>query len=110
MPKQTRQSQFGVSNDMIDRYGDDIFQLSHNKQTRRGDPVRKLDFEAIEAQRAELGLTDAEISERVGLAEEQVMVIRTIVEHRRFHTGHYKRLYKLGGGKRYRPEREEGEN
>lgn len=106
MTKQTRQEQFAVSNDMIDRYGDEIFQLSHNMQTRRGDPVRNLDFDAIEAQRAELGLTDAQISERIGLDEDQVMVIRTIVEHRRFHTGHYKRLYKLGGGKRYRAERE----
>ena len=53
-----------------------------------------------------MGLTDGEIAERLSLEVEQVTFIRTLVEGQRFHTGHYKRLYKLGGGKRYRPERD----
>ena len=97
---------FGVSEDMVAELGDQIFDLSHNHQTRRGDPVRELDWDAIEAGRVGMGLTDGEIAEWLGLEVDQVTFIRTLVEGRRFHTGHYKRLYKLGGGKRYRPERE----
>jgi hypothetical protein len=97
---------YGVTEEMVAELGDQIFDLSHNKQTRLGDPVRKLDWDAIEAGRAQMGLTDGEVAERLGLEVEQVTFIRTLVEGRRFHTGHYKRLYKLGGGKRYRPERE----
>ena len=97
---------YGVSEDMVTELGDQIFELSHNKQSRRGDPVRELDWDAIDAGRAGMGLTDSEIAGRLGLEVEQVTFIRTLVEGQRFHTGHYKRLYKLGGGKRYRPERE----
>ena len=50
--------QIGVTEAMIESYGDLIFGMSHNKQTRRGDPVRELDFAAIEARRDELGMSD----------------------------------------------------
>ncbi|MEE2760567.1 MAG: hypothetical protein VYE18_03900 [Pseudomonadota bacterium] len=96
----------GVTEQMVAEFGDQIFELSHNKQTRIGDPVRELDWDAVEAGRDGMGLTDGEVAERLGLEVEQVTFIRTLVEWQRFHTGHYKRLYKLGGGKRYRPERE----
>ena len=97
---------YGVSEDMVTKLGDEIFDLSHNKQIRIGDAVREMDWDAIEADRDGMGLTDGQIAERLELEVGQVTFIRTLVEGRRFHTGHYKRLYKLGGGKRYRPERE----
>jgi len=37
---------YGVSEQMIDTYGELIFDLSLNKQTRRGDPIRNLDHKA----------------------------------------------------------------
>ena len=52
-----------------------------------------------------MGLSDGQISERIGLTSHQVMFIRTIMERRRFRTGHYARLLDLGGGKRFRAER-----
>ena len=110
MSGDTLRAQLGVTDAMIETHGETIFQLSHNIQKRTGDPIRLKDFEALEAQRADLGLSEDQIAARVGLDAGQVMYIRTVEERRRFHTGHYRRLYKLGGGKRYRPEREaEGE-
>ena len=40
---------YGVTQQMIDAYGEVIFKLSLNKLTRLGDPVRELDFEKIAA-------------------------------------------------------------
>ena len=100
----TRQ-QIGVTEAMIQAFGDTIFRLSHNYQVRQGDPIRKLQFDAIEEQRAALGLTDAQIAERIGLTRNQVLYIRTVLERRRFRTGHYVRLLELGGGKRFRADR-----
>ena len=97
--------QIGVTGAMIDSYGDLIFQLSHNMQTRRGDPIRTLDFEGIEASRDELGMSDGQIAARVGLSEPQVMYIRNMMERRNFNSRHYHRLLELGGGKRFREER-----
>ena len=50
--------QLGVTDAMIDAYSAIIFQLSNNHQTRRGDPIRKKEFAAIEARRHELGMSD----------------------------------------------------
>ena len=100
----TRQ-QIGVTESMIQAFGETVFRLSHNYQVRRGDPIRKLQFDQIEEQRAGLGLTDAEIAERIGLTRNQVLYIRTVLERRRFRTGHYVRLLELGGGKRFRADR-----
>ena len=97
--------QIGVTEQMIEAYGDLVFQLSHNHQSRRGDPIRRLDFAAIEAQRADAGLTDAEIARRIGLTRDQVLFIRSLIERRRFRRGHYQRLLELGGGRRFRAER-----
>lgn len=97
--------QLGVTEAMIEAYGDVIFRLSNNHQIRRGDPIRDLDFAAIEAHRAELGMGDGQIAERIGLTPQQVTLIRNLEERRRFHTGHYHMLNKLGGGKRWRAER-----
>ena len=58
---------YGVTQQMIDTFGEIVFKLSLNKQIRRGDPVRNLNFSAIDASRDESGLTDEEIAERVGL-------------------------------------------
>lgn len=100
----TRQ-QIGVTDAMIAAYGETIFRLSNNSQTRRGDPVRAKDFEAIERHRAELGMSDAQIAAHIGLSPMQVTFIRNLEERRRFRTGHYHMLNRLGGGKRFRAER-----
>jgi non-ribosomal peptide synthetase component E (peptide arylation enzyme) len=96
---------YGVTPRMIEAYGDIVFDLSLNKQRRHGDPVRQLDLKAVEAQRADTGLADVEIAERVGLAVEQVRYIRVVMERRRFRTDQYRKLFALGGGRRWRPER-----
>ena len=108
MTKPDLYEDYGVTEQMIDDLGTRIFQLSHNIQKRVGDPYRKLDWPAIELNRENMGLTDEEIAVKLTLEPMQVTFIRTIIESRRFHTGHYKRLYRLGGGKRYRVDREEG--
>ena len=109
MPEISPRRRFGVTDAMIETFGDVIFDLSHNLQIRRGDPVRELDFAAIEQQRADVGLSDGEIASRIGLTRAQVLFIRALLERRRFETGHYRRLNALGGGKRYRVERQKGE-
>ena len=97
--------QLGVTDQMIGAYGDVIFRLSNNLQTRRGDPVREKDFDAVEAHRHELGMGDQQIAEKIGLTTAQVTLIRNMEERRRFRTGHYHMLNDLGGGKRFRAER-----
>ena len=98
-------AQLGVTDEMVAAYGETVFALSNNLQTRRGDPVREKDFAAIEAHRHELGMGDAGIAERIGLTPAQVTLIRNLEERRRFRTGHYHVLNALGGGRRYRAER-----
>ena len=90
---------------MVESFGEVIFGLSHNLQRRRGDPVRLKDFDDVERQRADLGLSDAEISERIGLSRDQVTFIRNLVERRKIRRNHYQRLLELGGGRRFRAER-----
>ena len=98
-------AQLGVTDAMIASYGETIFKHSNNHQIRRGDPIRLRDFTAIEAHRHELGMSDAQIAERLGLNPTQVTFIRNMEERRRFRTGHYHMLNRLGGGKRFRAER-----
>ena len=105
MSRGLSRSQIGVTEAMVESFGEAIFALSHNLQRRRGDPVRLKDFDAVERQRAELGLSDAEISERIGLSHDQVTFIRNLVERRRIRRNHYQRLLELGGGRRFRAER-----
>ena len=105
MTRGLTRSQIGVTDEMIQSFGDVVLELSHNFQIRRGDPIRELDYEQIEAQRAGLGLTDAQIAERIGLTRNQVLYIRTVTERRKFRGGNYNRLLALGGGKRFRAER-----
>ena len=96
---------YGVTEEMIASYGDLVFRLSNNIQLRRGDPVRLKQFDVIERERANLGMSDAQIGAKIGLSTEQARTIRIIVEHRRFRTEHYQRILGLGAGKRYREER-----
>ena len=105
MARGLTRAQIGVTEAMVEAFGDAVFELSHNKQVRVGDPIRERDFDAVERQRAALGLSDAEIAARIGLTREQVLYIRTAMERRRFRTGHYPRLFDLGGGRRFRMER-----
>jgi|TARA_B100001964_G_C14244080_1_gene606538 non-ribosomal peptide synthetase component E (peptide arylation enzyme) len=100
----TRQ-QIGISESLIDSFGELIFLLSHNHQVRRGDPIRLKDFSAIEEQRPVLGMSDTEIASRVGLSKDQVTTIRNIVERRKLRTNTHLRLNDLGGGRRFRDER-----
>jgi hypothetical protein len=93
---------FGVTEEMIEEYGEKIFQLSLNVQHRTGDPVRHLDFDQIEKQRANMGLSDAQIAEQVNLTVEQTRFIRVIMERRRYRNDQYRKLFNLGGGRRYR--------
>src|SRR5947209_6073157 len=96
---------YGVTEEMIASYGDLVFRLSNNIQLRRGDPVRLKQFEVIERERADLGMSDAQIGAMIGLSPEQARTIRIIVEHRRFRTHHHQRILGLGAGRRYREER-----
>ena len=105
MSRGLSRSQIGVTEAMVESFGETIFRLSHNHQRRRGDPIRLKDFAAIERQRADLGLSDAEISEHVGLSRDQVTFIRNLVERRKIRRNHYQRLLELGGGRRFRAER-----
>lgn len=105
MARGLTREQIGVSEEMIETFGDTIFRMSHNYQERVGDPIRELNWEEIERQKENLGLADGQIAERIGMTREQVMFIRTIMERRRFRTGHYARLLELGGGRRFRADR-----
>ena len=106
MAELTRRERLGVTPAMIEAYGPIIFDLSLNVQDRRGDPVRLLNFAEIERQRAATGLSDGEIAARLGLAADQVTFIRVLLEQRRFKPDRYYRLFQLGGGRRFRIERE----
>ena len=105
MSRGLSRAQIGVTEAMVESFGETIFRLSHNHQRRRGDPVRLKDFDAVERQRADLGLSDAEISARIGLSRDQVTFIRNLVERRKIRRNHYQRLLDLGGGRRFRAER-----
>ena len=105
MSRGLSRSQIGVTEAMVESFGETIFGLSHNLQRRRGDPVRLKDFDDVERQRADLGLSDAEISGRIGLSRDQVTFIRNLVERRKIRRNHYQRLLELGGGRRFRAER-----
>ena len=105
MSRGLSRSQIGVTEAMVESFGETVFRLSHNLQRRLGDPIRQKDFAAIERQRADLGLSDAEISRHIGLTRDQVTYIRNLVERRRIRRNHYQRLLELGGGRRFRAER-----
>ncbi len=105
MARGLTRDQIGVTEEMIATFGDLVFRMSHNHQQRTGDPVRGLDWSEIERQQEDMGLTDQQIGDRLGLTRNQVLFIRTAMERRRFRTGHYSRLLELGGGKRFRAER-----
>ncbi len=105
MARGLTREQLGITEAMIATYGEAIFRMSHNHQVREGDPVRRLDWEAIEGQREAMGLADGQIAGRLGLSREQVMFIRNTEESRRFRVGQQAYLMDLGGGKRFRPER-----
>ena len=95
---------YAVTRQMIDSFAELIFELSLNKQSRYGDPVRKLDYDAIAAQREGTGLSDSEIAAKLGLGQPQVTYIRNVVERRLFSRREYRKLFALGGSKRYRGE------
>jgi len=105
MSRSLSRSQIGVTEATVECFGETIFGLSHNLQRRRGDPVRLKDFDDVERQRADLGLSDAEISDRIGLSRDQVTFIRNLVERRKIRRNHYQRLLELDGGRRFRAER-----
>lgn len=105
MTRGFNRQQIGVTEEMIQTFGETIFRMSHNHQVREGDPYRETDWDEIERHREMMGLSDGQIAERIGLSRNQVLYIRVVMERRRFRTGHYVRLLELGGGKRFRTER-----
>jgi cyclohexanecarboxylate-CoA ligase len=105
MTRGLKRRQVGITEEMIQTYGDVVFELSHNYQVRRGDPVREMNWEEIEKQRPGTGMSDIEIARKLGLSHDQTTYIRTIMERRRFDRHKYHRLYDLGGGRRFRAER-----
>lgn len=105
MPRGLSFEQIGVTEAMIATYCDAVWALSNNIQIRRGDPIRKLEFAAFEAQRPELGMSDAQIAAVLGLTRDQVLAIRVVTEVRRFRRRNYHRLYELGRGNRFRADR-----
>jgi len=100
----------GVTSAMVESFGETVFRFSHNIQRRIGDPIRELDYDAIERQRPELGLSDDQIARKIGLTKAQVAYIRNVMEWRHFERSSYHRLNELGGGRRYRPERKVSAN
>jgi len=105
MARGLTREQLGVTDAMIETYGEAIFRMSHNRQAREGDPIRALDWPEIDRQREAMGLADGQIAERLGLTHGQVMFIRNTEESRRFRIGQQAYLMDLGGGRRFRPER-----
>jgi cyclohexanecarboxylate-CoA ligase len=105
MTRGLTRDQVGVNDQMIATYGELVFQLSNNHQIRRGDPIRLKQFDALQAHRDELGMSDQQIADRLGLTLNQVTLIRNIEERRRFDRAPYHRLNELGGGRRFRAER-----
>ncbi len=94
---------YGVTQQMIDTFGEVVFNLSLNKQSRPGDAVRELDWDTINAQRDRTGLTDEEIAERIGLLPEQVAVVRVFTERKYHKIDQHRKIFNLGGGKRWDP-------
>ncbi|MYF86197.1 MAG: hypothetical protein F4178_07035, partial [Rhodospirillaceae bacterium] len=105
MARGLNRRQIGVTEEMMATFGEIVLRMSHNHQIREGDPYREKDWDAIERHREPMGLSDNQIAERIGLSRNQVLYIRTLMERRRFRTGHYVRLLDLGGGKRFRTKR-----
>ena len=105
MTRGLKRDQIGITEELIQTFGETVFELSHNRQVRRGDPVRELNWEEIEKQRPGTGMSDIEIARRLGLTHDQTTYIRTIMERRKFDRTKYHRLYDLGGGRRFRAER-----
>ena len=105
MPRGLSFEQIGVTEAMIETWADTVWQMSNNVQVRRGDPIRERRFDVVEANRAELGMSDAQIAAEIGLTRDQVMVIRGLTEARRFRRRNYFELYELGRGKRFNPAR-----
>ena len=93
MARGLNRQQIGITEEMIETFGDTIFRMSHNHQVREGDPYRNLDWDEIERQRENTGLSDQQIAERIGLTRNQVLYIRTILERRRFRTANAKRMW-----------------
>ncbi len=105
MARGLTREQIGVTEEMIATFGELVFRMSHNHQVRTGDPVRALDYAEIERQQEDMGLTDQQVADRLGLSRNQVLFLRTIMERRKFRTSSHHRLLELGGGKRFRAER-----
>jgi non-ribosomal peptide synthetase component E (peptide arylation enzyme) len=105
VPRGLTFAQIGVTEAMVASYADVIWGMSNNIQLRRGDPIRERAFERVAAERADLGMSDGQIADKLGLTREQVLVIRVLTEVRRFQRRSYYRLHDLGRGRRYNPER-----
>lgn len=89
-----------VATEIYERYKDIVFEKSANVQVRRGDPVRLRDWGGVESQRELMGLTDAQIAVDLGLDEDEVTAIRTLVEKERFRFDIHQLIYTLKGSRK----------
>ena len=105
MPRGLSFEQIGVTEALIETYAETVWKMSNNIQIRRGDPIRRLEFERVAAERADLGMSDAQIAGVLGLTRDQVMAVRVLTEVRRFRRRSYYELYAIGRGKRFNPGR-----
>lgn len=105
MTRGLSRQQIGVTEELIQAYGERVWELSTNVQIRRGDAIRLLEWDKIEAQRPDTGMSDAEIADAIGLSRDQVLYIRLAMERRRYRRNNYHRLFDLGGGRRFRQDR-----
>jgi len=105
MPRGLTFAQIGITESMIETWADTIWNMSNNVQVRRGDPIRKHEFDRIDAERSDLGMSDGQIAAVLGLTRDQVMAIRSLTEARRFNRRSYFELYELGRGRRFNPAR-----
>lgn len=78
------------------RFKEEVFRRSLNVQVRRGDPVRERDFPRVKASRTEMGLSDREIAEVLGLTPDVARAVRLRAEKERARPELRRLLYQIG--------------
>jgi hypothetical protein len=98
MARGMTREQLGVTDAMLATFGETVFRMSHNLQTREGDPVRRSTGRRSSASARRWASPMGRSRRSLGLTREQVMFIRNSEESRRFRTGQTAYLLDLGGG------------
>ena len=105
MSRGLSRSQIGVTEAMVESFGETNLRPQSQPPAAPRRPGAAEGLRRRGAPARDLGLSDAEISERIGLSRDQVTFIRNLVERRKIRRNHYQRLLELGGGRRFRAER-----